>query len=195
MTPTILDRLSDVRETSSGWTARCPAHDDQRSSLSVSIGDNERTLVHCHAGCKPEAIVSAAGLTMRDLAGPNGTGKPVKPHIVATYNYRDEQDQLAFQVVRYEPKDFKQRRPDQTGKRKWIWSTKGVRQLPYMLPQLLREPQRTVAVPEGERDCDNLARIGVLATCNAGGAGKWTAEHAKFLRGRNVVILPDNDQT
>ncbi len=65
--------------------------------------------------------------------------------------------------------------------------------MPYRLPELLAEPTRPVVVVEGEKDADNLARIGVLATCNAGGAGKWTAEHAEFLRGRRVVIVPDND--
>ena len=34
----------------------------------------------------------------------------------------------------------------------------------------------------------------MLATCNAGGAGKWTAEHAECLRGRRVIVLADNDE-
>jgi len=68
-----------------------------------------------------------------------------------------------------------------------------VRAVPYRLPELLAEPARPVVVVEGEKDVDNLAHIGVLATCNAGGAGKWTAEHAQFLRGRHDSVLPDND--
>ena len=47
---------------------------------------------------------------------------------------------------------------------------------------------------EGEKDCDALHGIGVVATCNAGGAGKWTAEHAAFLGGRRVIMVPDNDE-
>jgi putative DNA primase/helicase len=69
-----------------------------------------------------------------------------------------------------------------------------VRVVPYRLPELLAEPKRGVFVVEGEKDVDNLVRIGVLATCNAGGAGKWSAEHANFLQGRNVAVLPDNDK-
>jgi hypothetical protein len=46
-----------------------------------------------------------------------------------------------------------------------------------------------------EKDVDNLGRIGVLATCNAGGAGKWTAEHAAFLGGRRVYATRDNDDS
>ncbi|MGD9722624.1 MAG: DUF3987 domain-containing protein [Pirellulales bacterium] len=50
-------------------------------------------------------------------------------------------------------------------------------------------------VVEGEKDVDNLGRIGVLATCNAGGAGKWTADQAAFLRGRRVYAAGDNDDS
>lgn len=192
MVPSILQRLQNVRKAGSGWTARCTAHDDRRNSLSISIGDDGRTLVHCHAGCEVEAVVSAAGLTMRDLASPNGNGKPGKRRIVKTYDYRDEAGTLLFQDVRYEPKDFRQRRPKPSGGLEW--SVKGVRVVPYRLPELLSDPTKVVCVPEGEKDVDNLARIGVTATTNAGGAGKWTAEHAKHLAGRHVVILPDNDK-
>jgi len=41
---------------------------------------------------------------------------------------------------------------------------------------------------------DNLAQLGLTATTNAGGAGKWRKEYSAALRGANVVILPDNDE-
>ena len=115
-----------------------------------------------------------------------------KPRIVARYDYRDEAGSVVFQAVRYEPKDFRQRKPKAGGG--WDWSVKGVRVVPYRLPELLAEPTRPVVVAEGEKDCDNLACMGILATCNVGGAGKWTVEHAAFLRGRRVVVIPDNDE-
>jgi hypothetical protein len=52
-----------------GWSARCPAHDDQRNSLSLAIGHDGRVLVHCFAGCPPAAVVREAGLELRDLFG------------------------------------------------------------------------------------------------------------------------------
>jgi len=140
----------------------------------------------------------AQHLGITPAGGGSGSGDG-KPRIVARYDYRDERDSLILQVLRYEPgkdgrkKSFSQRRPDPERNGKWIWSTKGVRKVPYMLPQLLREPQKPVVVVEGEKDADNLARLGVLATTNAGGAGTWTAAHSQFLRGRRVVILPDAD--
>ena len=113
------------------------------------------------------------------------------PAVVATYDYCDEAGALVFQVLRYEPKTFRQRRPEGSG---WSWSVKGVRVLPYRLPALLADPAATVFLVEGEKDADRLAALGLVATCNAGGAGKWKKEHSEFLRSRRVVVLPDNDE-
>ncbi|MDI9430654.1 MAG: AAA family ATPase [Planctomycetota bacterium] len=80
MTPVelVLSKLQDAKRNGSGWMARCPAHDDGRASLSVAVGDDGRALVHCHAGCRPEAIVSAMGLRLADLM-PGDNGKPYSP--------------------------------------------------------------------------------------------------------------------
>lgn len=196
MVPSILQHLTNVRKTKSGWTARCTAHDDQRSSLSVSVGDDGRTLVHCHAGCTPEAVVSAAGLRMSDLVSPNGNGKhhgTSKPRIVAEYDYRDEQRELLYQALRYEPKDFRQRRPGPGGG--WVWNLDEVRRVLYQLPELIAaDPGEWVLICEGEKDCDRLAAAGWVTTTNCGGAGKWRDEYSEHLRGRRVAILPDNDK-
>ena len=69
----------------------------------------------------------------------------------------------------------------------------GIEPLPYRLPELLGDPDAVIFIPEGEKDCDNLAEIGILATCNHGGAGKWRNEISQWLKNRHVVILPDND--
>ena len=112
--------------------------------------------------------------------------------VAATYDYCDEAGALVFQVLRYEPKTFRQRRPEGSG---WSWSVKGVRKLPYRLPELLAAPtDASVFIVEGEKDADRLAALGLVATCNAGGAGKWKKEHSEFLRARRVVVLPDNDE-
>jgi RepB DNA-primase from phage plasmid len=65
----VLGLLEDVRETGNGWMARCPAHDDERPSLSVAEGEGGRCLLHCFAGCAVEAIVQAIGLTVANLRG------------------------------------------------------------------------------------------------------------------------------
>ncbi|NDL69340.1 toprim domain-containing protein [Vreelandella alkaliphila] len=115
----------------------------------------------------------------------------LKPRIVKTYDYTDENGELLFQAVRMEPKSFRQRRPDGND---WKWSVKGVRQVPYRLPELLDNPDALVFVVEGEKDADRLAELGLLATCNAAGAGKWSKSHSEPLAHRRVVVLPDNDK-
>ena len=121
------------------------------------------------------------------------TGAPARQRrIVATYDYHDQHGQLLFQVVRYDPKDFRQRRPDGSGG--WIWKLDGVDRVLYRLPELLQAaPYATVFICEGEKDCNALHDRGLIATTNPGGAGKWLPSMSEHLRDRNVVILPDND--
>jgi hypothetical protein len=71
----------------------------------------------------------------------------------------------------------------------------GVEPLPYRLPEVLEAlaGEQRIFIVEGEAKVDCLGRWNVTATCNAAGAGKWTAEHAKHLRDADVVIMPDND--
>ena len=196
MTPhEVLQRFPDAKPTGeSQYEARCPAHEDRTASLSIGIR-GELTLVCCHAGCDTGAVLQAVGLEMKDLmpqrSGSDGNGKPRV--IAATYDYQDEQGNLLYQAVRFFPKDFRQRRPDSNGG--WSWSVKGCRKIPYRLPELLAaDPSTTIYKVEGEKDSDRMFELGLVATCNVGGAGKWRREYGEHLRGRNVVILPDNDE-
>jgi hypothetical protein len=196
MTPveTLLARLSGVKETGTGWSARCPAHDDRRASLSIASDDDGTVLVKCHAGCGTAAILSAVGLTLKDLF-PSRSGTS-RMNIVAEYNYTDADGKLLFQVVRLDPKDFRQRRPDANGKGGWIWNLKGVPRVLYRLPEVRKAVAdgQTIYLCEGEKDADRLAKIGLTATTNPGGAGKWCKDYSEVLRGANVVVLPDNDE-
>ena len=126
---------------------------------------------------------------------------PAKAKIVATYDYLDEAGDLLFQVVRLEPKTFRQRRKALAGddpkkvRDGWIWSVKGTRQVPYRLPDLLEAValEKPVFIVEGEKDVENLAGLGITATCNAMGAGKWPDGLAEHFRGADVIHLSDND--
>jgi Family of unknown function (DUF5906) len=125
--------------------------------------------------------------------------------LVETYDYTDEHGDLRFQVCRFEPKDFRQRRPDGLGG--WVWNLDGERRILYRLPEVIEEiaQGRPVFIVEGEKDADNLAAIGVVATTNPGGASKakpgsayrskWLPEYSEFLRGADVILMPDNDET
>ena len=181
--------LDGSKPSGDGWAARCPVHEDKRASLTLRDGDRG-VLGKCHAGCERSVVIDE--LKARGLWRVNGSAGKAR-QIVETYQYVNEAGVLLFEVVRYdEPKDFVQRAPDGAGG--WKWSTKGVRRVLYRLPALLAaDPDALVFVAEGERDVHALERAGLLATTNPGGAGKWRKEHSEVLRGRRVVILPDND--
>jgi len=199
MTPLelILAKLDGARQRGDQWEARCPAHDDGRASLSIGTGEDGTALLTCFAGCDVSAICAALGLTPRDLFSKNRNGRSAKGQtsdrrIVATYDYCDEQRTLLYQVCRYDPKDFRPRRPEGNGG--WRWDLTDTRRVVYRLPELLAaDPTAIVYVVEGEKDADQLAQLGLVATTNAGGAGKWRTEYNEAFRGRRVVILPDND--
>jgi len=164
----------------------------------VSEGTDGRTLVHCHAGCEVKAICTALGIRLRDLfATPSktrhgGNGAP-RGQVVATYPYQDETGTLLFEVVRFEPKAFRQRRPD--GKGGWIWSVSSVRKVPFRLPELLVAVKegRRVIIAEGEKDVLALVQASFVATCNSGGAGKWPSDFAAYFKGADVVVIADKD--
>lgn len=182
-------RVQGVHINGKGFTCKCPSHDDRHNSLSVSRGDDGRILLHCHAGCSYNQIIAALGLSRADLTPRKDDGK----RIVTIYDYRDETGNVLFQTVRYRPKDFRQRHPD--GRGGWVWNLEGVRRLLYRLPELLAaDPTCPVFIVEGEKDADNLARLNLISTTAPMGAGKWRTEYSEFLRGRQVVILPDNDK-
>jgi 5S rRNA maturation endonuclease (ribonuclease M5) len=115
------------------------------------------------------------------------------PQVKSIYRYEDEKGELLYEVVRYEPKGFSQRRPDGNGG--YINNTQGVRRVLYKMPQLVATPLDVpVIIVEGEKDVDRLISEGLPATTNSGGAGKWLREYTEYFRGRPVAILPDNDE-
>jgi hypothetical protein len=203
----LLARLGRVRQTPSGWEARCPAHDDKKPSLRIDLSkDGETILLKCHAGCETSAVLKSLGLQLRDLfraawLAPSrpardavaGEGPLDKRRIAAVYDYTDLAGNLFFQVVRFEPKEFRQRRPDAKGG--WIWNLEGIKDRPlYRLRDVCHaKPHETIFVVEGEKDADRLAREGLTATTNPGGAGKWLPEHTTVLTGRKVCIIADKD--
>lgn len=95
-----------------------------------------------------------------------------------------------FQVVRFDPKTFKQRRP--IGNGKWAWNVNGVGRVLYHLPEVLKG--ETILICEGEKDVETAREMGLIATCNAGGAGKWREEYSAYLWRKRVVIIADADE-
>jgi 5S rRNA maturation endonuclease (ribonuclease M5) len=184
----VLARLKGVRRCGRHWAARCPAHPDRKPSLSIREA-GEKILLHCHAGCRLEDICAALGVQVRELFSAATSSTRMKSQITATYDYCNEKGTLLYQVLRFEPKDFKQRRPN--GKKGWNWNLKGVRRVLYRLSEVLKAT--SVIVCEGEKDCETARSLDLIATCNAQGAGKWRPEFSDCLRGKSVTIIADAD--
>ena len=73
----LLSRLDKVRQSGpDSWMACCPAHEDKSASLSIRHAD-DKTLIHCFAGCSVQEVVDAIGLEISDLFPPSESfGKP-----------------------------------------------------------------------------------------------------------------------
>ena len=124
--------------------------------------------------------------------------------INATYNYCDLDGDVLFQVVRYttangSEKNFGQRQPDASRRSGWRQGTRGVRAVPYRLPEMRKANKggETIYIVEGEKACDYLLLQGFAATTNIGGCGMgkkvYTPEYCEWFRDAHVVIVADND--
>jgi P4 family phage/plasmid primase-like protien len=185
---------NDPKPSGKGFICRCPAHDDQTASLSISEG-SKGLLLKCHAGCTFEAITTKLGVNPAELFYPH-VEKIKKANIVATYPYHDASGNLSFEVCRLDPKGFFQRRPDPDKPGKWIRNLKGVESVPYRLPELLTAVKagNMIFITEGEKDVAALVANGIAATCNAGGAGKWQDDFARYFDGTKAVcVIADKD--
>jgi hypothetical protein len=132
--------------------------------------------------------------------------------VAAEFPYVDENGKVLFVAERVEfrnadgsyvltnegkrKKTFRQRRPDPGKPGAWLWNVDGVPMLLYRLPEVIGAiaAGRAILIVEGEAKVDLLRSWDIPATCCVGGAKKWRAEHAAFLRGAQVVIVPDNDE-
>lgn len=130
----------------------------------------------------------------------------VRKEIVATYDYVDGKGALVYQVVRFEPKTFAQRRkprPDDAPEKikgGWVWNLEGIDHGLYRYDLIAEErrekpeDRRTLFLCEGEKDVHTIESLGLFATTNSGGAKNWSDKHAGQLAGFDVVVLVDNDE-
>jgi putative DNA primase/helicase len=107
-----------AKRTGDEFACLCPAHDDKNPSCTIGVGDESKLLVHCHTGCKQAEVWQALqkrGLLLNGDARPAEPKREARKKIVAVYRYTDESGQILYEKVRYDPKDFRQRRPDGNG--------------------------------------------------------------------------------
>jgi hypothetical protein len=187
-------------------TVHCPLHPDEHPSLDLRIGERRILMICRSQHCEGRKIIKyfydqgvwagqrRPGLRPQDnTAVSGGQRAATRAQIVAEYTYCNEDGHELFQTVRYEPKTFKQRRPNGHGG--WIWNRRDVRLVPYRLPELLAAPKDAwIFYPEGEGDVEALRRLGLPATTNPLGAEKMRDEYIPHFAGRKVAICEDHDQ-
>lgn len=187
----IVQALQACRKTGqNSYQAKCPAHDDQKASLTVTDA-GDKILMYCHAGCTTKAILEKLGLTEKDLF--KSTNNQVNSKIVAEYFYTDEKGIPLYKAVRLEPKSFFQMRYYNGN---WIQKMNGARYVLYNLPNVIGSNE--IYFVEGEKDADNLNKIGLVATTTVGGARgfkKRAMEYVKYLKDKIVYLIPDNDES
>jgi hypothetical protein len=218
MTPaeTLLAKLPNAKKAGNGWSARCPAHEDRRASLSVAQGDDGRVLLRCHAGCSAEAIVSAVGLKLADLfpakAGPTptrndkatsggrtfATAKDAVAELErrhgnrsSLWTYHDAQREPVGVVVRWDGPTGKDIRPAARHADGWRIGTMPNPRPLHGLPDLAAAQR--VVVCEGEKAADAARALGFTATTSAGGSQAAGKTDWRPLAGKEVWIMPDSD--
>lgn len=222
----ILHRLGRCRADRTGLrgTALCPVpeHADRNPSLSWFISDKGDLIMHCRRGCPFPAIAAALDCDPKEFWRPtereqNGAVGAYRRkarqqrECVAFWDYLDEGGRVLYRKLRWATgpdglgKTYSFQRPDGAGK--WLSAPgcmEGVRRVPYNLPAVIDPANagRLVAIPEGEKKCDMLSSLGILATTNDDGTDvrsrRWRAEYTRLILStgpRPVVVMPDDNDT
>ena len=215
---TILERLRGVTAAGSGWKALCPAHADKNPSLSITVADDGKILLYCHAGCATQSVMQELDLEMSVLAPPGRMERPrkatplggqsnrgwaktsdaaaflakkLKGTVVAIYEYPSLDGVVRFVVVRIQLPDAKTFRPLHERDGRWHIGDPE-RLLPlFHLPKIRTAP--LILVVEGEACVLAAEAHGILATTSAHGAESAANTDWNHVANKIVTIWPDHD--
>lgn len=199
----LLGLFSAYRQTPKGYLVACPIHSDKTPSVLITNGyykDKPTIRIKCFAGCASSSIRA----WIKEHHGmPNFIPEKVtsstetpKGTFDKVYSYCDVKGNLKHQVVRFRnPKSFAQRHKSDG---KWVYNMEGVERVLYRLKELKaayeKNPDCHVFVVAGEKDVETLNSLGFVATTNCGGENsQWLDSYTEEVKGRNVILVPDND--
>ena len=210
-----LSHLPNVSKTSNGWTACCPAHDDQSPSLSIKEGEGGRILIKCHAGCSNESVVSSLNLSMSDLFQNSQDSVSLDTEVTAvhalrTARYRSKKPMQQTAFYPYEQDGvlvagvFRFDLADGSDGKEYV----PVHATPaggavgdpsdgwplYNLAKVEFAPDQPLFIVEGEKAADALIALGVVAVTSAHGSNGWKKTDWQSLVGRDLIFMPDNDE-
>lgn len=192
-----------AKHTTSGYSLRCPAHDDKNPSLSISEANDGTILLKCFRGCSFNEICTTLNINPSNLFPPKS--HPPIPHPSnieqqangkKNYPYHDEQGNLLYMKLRIPDKDgkrFEWQRLDNQGN--IIRNIQGCRKVLYQLPVLLKgiQENKIVFLVEGEKDANTLLKLNQIATTAP--TPQWLDEYTNTLKDADVIILYDYDKT
>jgi len=181
-----------IHKTGEGYMTTCPIHDDKKASLWIVDGDNGSVVFKCHAGCNSKEIAEFykdKGFSVYENKDKNTDAINKKRSEISRYQYINQDGELLFEKIRFEPKGFIIVNPSGQG-------DGGHKGCLYNAQNLLELEGKIVYIVEGEKDVDYFTSIGLLA-CTSGGATSWTSLTSKnnHLFSKSIVrIIPDNDE-
>ena len=157
-------------EAGNFYVGLCPFHNDTHPSLNI----NKNNYVFVCFGC------DARGRAQE---------------LLGIYSFRDEDGNILYEQVKCCDKDgskrFFFRQPAEGGD--WKYDIKDVRRVIYNLPEVLKSD--VVFVVEGPKDAETVNGLGFVGTTSPYGAGaKWKSEFNDWFKGKEVIVIPDNDQ-
>lgn len=190
----ILHHFTNIKQTGgSQWRADCPACGDKKGHLYISQAP-DKILFDCKKGCAFKDIIAAAGLTPADCFAENSE-KPGRWELLREHFYTDINGNILAKKQIYDTGG---------GKKQAVWYRlekgrymKGLnnQKMPLYHLDRLAKSGKTAVIVEGEKDVETVERLGFAATTSPNGAGsKWRTDFNEFFRGKNVVIITDNDE-
>ena len=175
----------------------CPAHADGHKRGNRSLSLHPTIGVTCFAGCEFVAILQSFGVAPGRREIPETLDRGEQGELVATYEYRTVGGDLVAEKLRYEMPG---------GKKRFVWQLPGhsggglnglrMDQLPLYQAEILATApmDRKVYFVEGEKAAIACMEQGLVAVTTAGGASqKDFGSSLEILRGRTVLLWPDND--
>ena len=205
---TYIPNFLSLQPNADGWVlCNSPLREDKKPSFSIHLktgtwndfATGDKGNIYEFVKRKENVDFQTARKILEDRYKPQSpvshpSNNTENKKIVATYDYTDEEGQLLYQSVRFEPKSFQQRRPNGSGA--WIWDLKNTRRVLYHLSKVLQwlDEKQTIHIPEGEKDADNLIKLNFAATTAAGGVNATLPSDFKnIFRDASLVIWGDSD--
>jgi 5S rRNA maturation endonuclease (ribonuclease M5) len=182
--------VTRAKKSSSGYIGHCPAHEDANPSLTIAEKDG-KVVVHCHRGCSQADVIAALKSHEAWNPAPKEKATPIE------YKYTDEAGNHLYSKFRFPEKkwsigywkdgELKHGGLTEAGIRRVLYNLQGIEQA--------KQTGKSVWLVEGEKDANNLIRLGFPATTTDAGAGHGKArpELLESLKDLNVILCGDND--